>query len=172
VARFEAVDDATLAAFDISLFGMEVDAATLARMRLSEIAVHMWDVAVALDPAARLDPDVVAHLFDSLFQLAQYVGKPVVWTGARPFRIDLHVTDEHGATRAVYALSIDDTVSLVWQAGPDANADPDADANVTLPAEALLRLVYGRLDPDHTPVDAITLDAVDLDDLRAVFPGF
>ena len=39
----------------------------------------------------------------------------------------------------------------------------------TLPAEALWRLVYGRLDPDHTP--AFTGDAALLDALRAVFPG-
>jgi hypothetical protein len=34
----------------------------------------------------------------------------------------------------------------------------------------LLRLVYGRLDADHTP-EVIT-DGIDLDRLRAVFPGF
>ena len=39
------------------------------------------------------------------------------------------------------------------------------------PAEAFLRLVYGRLDPDHTP--AVDLDAADvtLDELRRTFPG-
>jgi hypothetical protein len=38
-----------------------------------------------------------------------------------------------------------------------------------LPAEALIRLIYGRLDPEHTPpVDGET----DLDALRRVFPGF
>jgi uncharacterized protein (TIGR03083 family) len=168
----QAADD-VLATFDITLFGMEADAATLARMRLSEIAVHTWDVAVALDPRARLDAEVVVLLFDSLFQLAQYVGKADAWPGPHPFRVDLHVTDEHGTTSAVYALTIDDAVRLAWQAGPDANADPDADANVTLPAEALLRLIYGRLDPDHTPAGAIERDDdVDLDALRAVFPGF
>ena len=38
-----------------------------------------------------------------------------------------------------------------------------------LPAEALCRLVYGRLDPEHTPVvdDAEGM----LHTLRAVFPG-
>jgi hypothetical protein len=37
-----------------------------------------------------------------------------------------------------------------------------------LPAESLVRLVYGRLDPDHTsPV----VGPGSLDDLRPVFPG-
>jgi hypothetical protein len=39
-----------------------------------------------------------------------------------------------------------------------------------LPAEAFVRLVYGRLDPDHTP-DAVTATGVDLDLLRRTFPG-
>ena len=36
-------------------------------------------------------------------------------------------------------------------------------------AEAFSRLVYGRLDPDHTP--AFSGDGALLDALRAVFPG-
>jgi hypothetical protein len=38
-----------------------------------------------------------------------------------------------------------------------------------LPAEAFCRLVYGRLDPDHTP--PFSGDAALLDALRSVFPG-
>ncbi len=40
-----------------------------------------------------------------------------------------------------------------------------------MPAEALLRLSYGRLDPEHTPAD-VAADPADLDRLRKVFPGF
>ncbi|MET0150790.1 MAG: hypothetical protein ABWZ14_04315 [Acidimicrobiales bacterium] len=42
-------------------------------------------------------------------------------------------------------------------------------ADVVLPAEALVRLVYGRLDPDHTP--SFEGDEADLDELRRAFPG-
>jgi hypothetical protein len=46
----------------------------------------------------------------------------------------------------------------------------DGLAELRLPAEAVLRLVYGRLDREHTPpADG---SAVDLDQLRATFPGF
>ena len=38
-----------------------------------------------------------------------------------------------------------------------------------LPAEALVRPVYGRLDPDHTPGG---VDDPRLATLRRVFPGF
>jgi hypothetical protein len=43
-------------------------------------------------------------------------------------------------------------------------------AELRLPAEAFLRLVYGRLDREHTP--PADDNAVDLDQLRAAFPGF
>ena len=42
---------------------------------------------------------------------------------------------------------------------------------VSMPAEALLRLAFGRLDAAHTPAD-VEADLADLDRLRAVFPGF
>ena len=42
---------------------------------------------------------------------------------------------------------------------------------VTMPAEALLRLSYGRLDPEHTPA-SVSADPDTLDKLRAIFPGF
>jgi hypothetical protein len=34
---------------------------------------------------------------------------------------------------------------------PSASTGSRADADVTLPAEAFIRLLYGRLDPAHTP---------------------
>jgi hypothetical protein len=40
------------------------------------------------------------------------------------------------------------------------------------PAEALFRLVYGRLDPAHTPPLQLDAPGVAPDDLRAVLPGF
>ena len=39
-----------------------------------------------------------------------------------------------------------------------------------MPAEAFVRLVYGRLDPAHTP--PIKAHRADLDELRQLFPGF
>ncbi len=48
-------------------------------------------------------------------------------------------------------------------------ASGSGEPDLVLPAEALCRLVYGRLDPDHTP--AFTGDGKALDALRQVFPG-
>jgi hypothetical protein len=46
-----------------------------------------------------------------------------------------------------------------------ATVEPDLE----IPAEAFIRLVYGRLDPAHTP--PIRGDHGSLDELRLVFPG-
>ena len=56
--------------------------------------------------------------------------------------------------------------------GPDAVALAPGDGgapDLTLPAEAFIRLVYGRLDPEHTP--PFEGDPALLDSLRSVFPG-
>ena len=73
------------------------------------------------------------------------------------------------------AVAFDPTVGKVIVAVDDdidpADPDDSYDGSVDLPAEAFLRLVYGRLDPDHTPAVAES-GTRGLADLRAVFPGF
>jgi hypothetical protein len=56
--------------------------------------------------------------------------------------------------------------------GTDTATEPvETAASLRLPAEAFVRLVYGRLDADHTP-ESVAAEDIDLDDLRAAFPGF
>jgi hypothetical protein len=47
-------------------------------------------------------------------------------------------------------------------------AEPVDEPDLEIPAEAFIRLVYGRLDPGHTPT---TGGPADLGELRKVFPG-
>ena len=54
---------------------------------------------------------------------------------------------------------------------PCLHCGANADAELHLPAEALLRLLAGRLDPDHTPA-SVSTKGIELDELRAVFPGY
>src|ERR1700724_3377052 len=67
--RCEPLDANEQARLHLKMFGMELGAAGLARMRVSEHAVHTWDVVVALDPAATVAPDAVALLIDTLDRL-------------------------------------------------------------------------------------------------------
>jgi uncharacterized protein (TIGR03083 family) len=155
-ARFESLDDDQRKRFRLSLFGMDLDAAGLARMRLGEHAVHTWDVAVALDPAATLAPDAVGLLIDTLGQLAARAGKP----GGIQRR--LHVSTSSPVRH--FTLETGDKVTLV------ASEYSEGLPELGLPAEAFVRLVYGRLDSAHTP--PVETRRADLDDLRQVFPGF
>lgn len=126
-------------------------------MRLSEHAVHTWDVAVSIDPAAVVAPDAVALLREHLPLVAGRSGRP----DAGPFWARLR-----GSCPDVdLLLTVADKVALVpW------SAEGAADGEISMSAEALLRLVYGRLDPAHTP--PFTGDPGLLDRARGVFPGF
>ena len=46
VSKYESLDDATIERFRMSMFGMDVDLTGLLRMRLSEHAVHTWDLSL------------------------------------------------------------------------------------------------------------------------------
>ncbi|MGC9961837.1 MAG: maleylpyruvate isomerase family mycothiol-dependent enzyme [Acidimicrobiales bacterium] len=162
VERFESLNDGELGRLHLQLFGMEIDATALARMRLSEHAVHTWDVAVALDAAAKVAPDAVDLLVDTLDVPAGRSGKAD--GEARRIHVTTSEPERH------FVLETGDAVTLVAGEPADAESPADAGSEVRLPAEAFLRLVYGRLDPDHTP--PVSPQDVELGTLRAMFPGF
>jgi uncharacterized protein (TIGR03083 family) len=167
VHRLEQLTDEQLDGVQLPFFGMDLDAVGMIRLRLGEHALHTWDVAVVSDPAAVVSPDAVALLIDNVPQfLAPRLGKPQ----DKPLRLRIRTT---GPDRD-YLFTAADAVSMTDLRG-DADALASADAEglneVSMPAEALLRLAYGRLDPAHTPADVVA-SPDDLDQLRAVFPGF
>lgn len=143
----------------LPLFGTDQDLGGLLRMRLGEHAVHVWDVAVVSDGAATVAADAVALLVDTLDGLVARSGQPA----DRGLRV--HVTT-HGPDRSYLLEAGADGARLSTVDSPPA----DVDAAIRLPAEALLRLVYGRLDAEHTP--RLASGHRDLDALRRVFPGF
>ena len=60
----------------MTVFGpAPLDLAGFLALRLSEHAVHVWDVAVTFDPAARVAPDAVDLLMDSLPMIAGFAAK-------------------------------------------------------------------------------------------------
>ena len=157
--RLDALSPAQRTQWRISMFGGEQTLSDMARMRLSEHALHTWDIAVALDSKATVAGDAAELILDILPGLAARAGKPAGQ--------DLHVhvtTDDPG--RSFQLDAGPDSVSLS-PAGPEHTA---GGAGLRLPAEALVRLVYGRLDPEHTP--PVESEHVELDTLRRVFPGF
>ncbi len=127
-------------------------------MRLSEHTLHSWDIAVVLDPDATLPPDTLDLVLPNVERIIRFVGRPT-----EPYRtIAVHTTSPES-----------DLVLAIGEAGvtlveADGDADGSADTALTLPAEAFVRLVYGRLDPDHTPAG---FDGKLVGQLRQVFPG-
>jgi uncharacterized protein (TIGR03083 family) len=159
VSRVESLTPDQLAAFRVAMFGgMIMDAAGLLRMRLSEHAVHSWDVAVAIDPAARVSQDAVELLIGGLPQMMRWMGKQA----ADPAVIAVTTLNPEGR----YTL---DTGGVTLTPG---SGDVPASASIELPAEALLRLVYGRLDDSEVASGEVRLSGAPLPELHAVFPGF
>jgi uncharacterized protein (TIGR03083 family) len=153
VNRVESLTAAERDTFEVQMFGpAPVDLAAFLGMRLSEHAVHTWDIAVTLDPAARVAPDAVDLLVDSLPMMAGFSAKQA------PDPASVAVTTT-GPGR-VFTL---DTGGVSLVPGPG-----ETSASVALPAEAFLRLVYGRLDG----ADEVTASGVTVPELKAVFPGF
>ena len=166
VARLDGLTDDEIAHLHLAMFGMDVDAARLLQMRLSEHAVHTWDIAVVLDPSATLSLDATTQLVDTMGPLVARAGKPQ----AEELRLPIHTTDPERHLLLVAT----DTVTLTDEGDGEGAVDGTAagpQGPLTLPAEALIRLFYGRLDPGHTPA-AATASGVDLDVLRRMFPGF
>lgn len=159
VSRLEQLTGEELDSIGLDFFGRRLDAAGLVRLRLSEHAIHVWDVAVSVDPGASVANDAIIPVMEQITQLFQFVAKPE----GDAFRVRLRTT----APERDYLLDVGESVTLSDWAEAGA---PAVDGEIQLPAEALLRLFYGRLDPDHTP--SYTAEGIELDRLRAVFPGF
>jgi uncharacterized protein (TIGR03083 family) len=160
LSRVDAMTADEQDSWHLDLFGSEQTLVGLLRMRLSEHAVHTWDIAVALDSAATVADDATLLIVDNLPAVAARGGK------GSPQPLSARV----GTTGPERAFRLDVTPDGVQLSEAAAAADADADASLRLPAEAFVRLVYGRLDPEHTPA-AVEAVGVDLDALRVAFPG-
>ena len=115
-------------------------------------------------PAAVVAPQSVALLVDRIPKVAARTGTP---RGER-FTVGIRAT---GPDRE-FLLEVGECVSMTAVPPGPAGANGASVPWIAMPAEALLRLVYGRLDPGHTPVVRRLSGPVDLDLLRGTFPGF
>jgi uncharacterized protein (TIGR03083 family) len=160
LVRLESMNADEQERLHLELFGMDIDTTGFARMRLSEHAVHTWDVLVALDPSATLAPDAVALLIDMVGPVAARSGQP----DGQQRKVRVSTT---GPERR-FILETGEAVALT-PSDDESASDPDQ-AELRLPAEAFIRLIYGRMDEAHTPPTETT--GVGLDELRRIFRGF
>jgi uncharacterized protein (TIGR03083 family) len=155
VSRVESLTAAERAAFSVVMFGaMPMDLAGVLGLRLSEHAIHTWDIAVAIDPDALVAQDAVELMIDGLSMIAGFTGKK----SAAPAVIAVTTTNPDRS------FTLDTAGVTVAPGDPGASAG----ASLVLSAEAFIRLVYGRLDDPSE----LTAAGVTLPELQAVFPGF
>jgi uncharacterized protein (TIGR03083 family) len=154
---FDAVGDEERARLAFAMGPLTIGFVELVAMRLNEHAFHTWDVEVMGDPAAGIPAALAALVVDNLSLIARFTARPV---DGPERRLRIATTDP------VRHVSIHLTPQAVTMEAWDGASEPDLE----LAAEAFCRLVYGRLDPAHTP-DGVRGDEDDLGLLRRVFPG-
>ena len=142
--------------FQMALGPLTLDFAGALRIRINEHVLHTWDIAVTFDPRATLPVDALDVVLHGVPLIAAFTGKP---TGSTK-EVRVHTTGPE--RQFVVGLSSSGVAVGPWQG---ALGDPD----LVLPTEALIRLVYGRLDADHTPPFEGAPET--LDELRRAFPG-
>jgi uncharacterized protein (TIGR03083 family) len=152
---FDAVSDADRERIEFPFGPLSVSFAVGVAARLNEHALHTWDIEVMSDPAAVLPTDEVAVIIDNLGLVGQFAAKP---TGDER---EVRVRTDHPLRHF--------TVRLTPESARLLEGDGGVDPDLELPAESFCRLVYGRLDPDHSP--AVPANGEVLDLLRRVFPG-
>jgi uncharacterized protein (TIGR03083 family) len=161
--RYEGLDEGTREGIriDLGFLPAPVDLATAGGLRLNEFTHHTWDVKVAFDPGATLAAEATPLLLDQAGMLIGFLGKAAE-LGGRSLTIGVNTTSPDRS----FGLGVGERVALV-----DAPADPDA--VLVAPAEWWLRLIAGRHAAERTPPTVkLTGDAVTLDDLRRLFPGY
>ncbi len=161
VEAVEALDDGQLATLrvDLGFLPEPVPFDVSGGMRLNEVALHTWDVLVGLDAEATLDEEAAEILLDLL-------GGPLGFLLGFSGKADALAEPAVVAIEGDRGLVIGDGVSLV----PEAPVAPTA--TLVAPAEAVVRLLGGRLAPAHTSQEINTTGNVTVDDLRRVFPGY
>jgi uncharacterized protein (TIGR03083 family) len=160
VSVLQGLDDGALSTVRVALFGRNLNAASVVALRLGEHALHSWDVAVAFNPVAEVLPTSVELLIDRVPFIAGRLGRAENASGEE------HIEIRTMRPERRYFLSVFDRVALSDQ--PDGHPE----GTLELPSAALLRLVYGRLDPRHTPPGVHVEGRADLDELRQIFSGF
>ena len=140
--------------FHFTLGPMSLDFPHFLGLRLTEHTLHTWDIEVVLVPGATLQEEATALVIDNLEVIGRFGGKPD--------GIVRNVVVRTTAPERVYRITTtSDSVSLE----PTTSAEA---SDVEMPAEAFIRLIYGRLDPDHTPRGS---EGDVVESLRQVFRG-
>jgi uncharacterized protein (TIGR03083 family) len=157
LAALEALSADQRNEFTFAMGPMSFDFDGFVGLRLNEHAFHTWDIDVVLDQNATVPAGIAAFVVDNLELISRYTAQPTVGDSTT---ITVRTTDPD--RRFVLELTAEGATLT-----PSATTTGASD--VELPAEAFARLVYGRLDPAHTP--PLVADPAVIDRIRATYPG-
>jgi uncharacterized protein (TIGR03083 family) len=141
--------------FEMKLGPFAFDFEGLVGLRLGEHVLHTWDVEVPFHPEATLSNNAANAILDNIQFVATRAARP---TGEAR-NVTIRTTDPVRDFTLVIGV---DSVKLIEE-------PHEGDVDLGLPAEALVRLIYGRLDEEHTP-HSVRGEVVSF--LRSVYPGF
>ena len=111
--------------------------AQFADQRLVETALHAWDIRAGSDPTATMAPETAAAMIDFVLWRVPRLANPAeAWGVAPRYRLEL---EGPGGGPVTLEISQDQVTAARTRA---ANGGP----TLTLPVEAFIRLVWGRLD--------------------------
>ena len=153
--RIESLSAEDQARFRGTMGPMTLDFGTLVGLRLNEHAVHTWDVEVVKEPSVALPEDVAAQVVDRLELIVRFTGR----SSGSGRTVSVRTTRPERVFRITFSA---EKLDLATGGG-------DLGTDLEMPAEAFVRLVYGRLDPADTP--SVAGAAALLDELRNSFPG-
>lgn len=154
-ASLELATDEQRRSFHFMMGPFAFDFDGLVGLRLGEHVLHTWDVEVTIDPHATLPNNAANAILDGVQFIVARTGKPT------------------GETKEVTLRSVDPVRNFTLVLDVDSvelvETRHEGSVDLEIPAKALVRLIYGRLDETHTP-GSVRGDVVN--DLRRVFPGF
>jgi uncharacterized protein (TIGR03083 family) len=143
--------------FTFAIGPMSFDFDGFVGLRLNEHAFHTWDIDVVFDEEATLPVPITAFVVDNLQLVGRYTAQS---TPGGPAMITVRTTDPDRR----FALELTAEAATLNPLATTVGA-----GDVEMPAEAFARLVYGRLDPAHTP--PFVGDPAVIDRIRATYPG-
>ncbi|MGC2486262.1 MAG: maleylpyruvate isomerase family mycothiol-dependent enzyme [Acidimicrobiales bacterium] len=152
----EGMSEEQRSGYQMTLGPMSFDFDGIVGLRLGEHVLHTWDVEVPFHPGATLAADASGLILDRINFLV-----------ARTARLT-------GEARLITIRTIDPVRSFTLRLTADSaemvEDQLDDGVDLALPAEALVRLVYGRLDDQHESESLRSNDVVAY--LLGVFQGF
>jgi uncharacterized protein (TIGR03083 family) len=162
VEAYESLSDEAVAheTVDLGFLPEPLGIEMVAAMRLSELALHRWDIEVAFDPAATVAGYLVPPALRLLPSFAGFFAKP----SAKAGRVAVSTTDP----ARTYLLELRMDGAALTEGGENETAG----TSLAIPAESFVRLTGGRLASEHTPASVTISGELSLDALRAAFPGY